>query len=296
MMGPRWLALPLAALTAFATATGCATAPAPRMLSADLHIGSLDDRTSFELDHASRAALDEHGAPPTDEGDDLDDLDDPIDTPKQQRTRRLLYRLGLGAIGFGVLGTVGFGIGGRIVQAQMKNGYEDGDLTRDREDQLSTTGTVMNALTITSAVIGLAGVITAATVYGIDHARCGELRPRRKQCADRDEGSGLTTGAGGGTTGTGAAPSDTSGASDEAAGASEAGGSSEAPSDAGGPGNAPGGTGPAASSVGPSPAPAGEATAPTEGPGPAAPGSSTAGGKPSPGGKRASSPGTKAGQ
>ena len=31
-------------------------------------------------------------------------------------------------------------------------------------------------------VLPLAGVILAATMYGIDHARCGDLPPRRKQC------------------------------------------------------------------------------------------------------------------
>jgi len=252
MMGPRWLALPLAVLTGCATITGCATgsgyatATAPHMLSADLHIGSLDDRTSFELDD-SNASLDGRSAPDegVEEGEELDDLDERVDTPKQQRTRRLLYRLGLGAIGFGIVGTVGFGIGGRIVQAQMKHGYEDGDLTRKREDQLSTAGNVMNALAITSAVIGLVGVVTAATVYGIDHARCGELRPRRKQCAERDEGSHITTGhpPGAGATDTGDAPTgddDASGATDEADGAGEPGNAGDAT-----PG-APSSTGPAA--------------------------------------------------
>lgn len=194
MMHPRWLALPLAVITASATVSGCATAPPPRMLSADLHIGSLDDRTRFELDDSGKrgSASEQH---------EDDDIDEGEDTPKKQRIRKLLYLTGLGALGFGIVGTVGFGIGGRVAQAQLKNGYEDGDLTRAREDKLSTTGTVMNVLAITSAVIGLAGVITAATVYGIDHARCGELRPRRKQCV------------GAGT----AAPTNEDGATDDAA-------------------------------------------------------------------------------
>jgi hypothetical protein len=176
MMGPRWLALPLAALTGCASMSG---APAPRLLSPDLHLGTLDQRTDFELDDRGSAPAAERDAP-----------DDRVDTPKKERRRKALYFTSLGAIGFGVLGTLGFGVGGRIVQGQMKNGYEDGTLTHDREDQLSTTGKVMNGLAIGSAVVGLLGVITAATVYGIDHARCGNLPPRRKKCEDRDEPEG----------------------------------------------------------------------------------------------------------
>jgi len=91
----------------------------------------------------------------------------------------------VGAAGFGTLGVTSFGIGGRVVQAQLANGYDDGSLTRDREDTLTTTGEVMNGLAIGSAVVGLAGVILASTMYGIDHARCGDLPPRREQCPDR---------------------------------------------------------------------------------------------------------------
>jgi hypothetical protein len=251
MMHPRWLALPLAVLTASATVSGCATAPPPRMLSADLHIGSLDDRTSFELDDSGKQGS---GSAAREGDDDLDDIDEGTDTPKKQRVRRLLYLTGLGAIGFGIVGTVGFGIGGRIVQAQMKNGYEDGDLTREREDQLSTTGTVMNALAITSAVVGIVGLITAATVYGIDHARCGELRPRRKQCAGPKGEGTVSPGAGG-------APASEGGAT----------------SDPGTAGAADGATDPGAGNVS---KPDGSTTAPPVGPSPAPPGPSPAGGRP----------------
>lgn len=184
MMHPRWLALPLAALT------GCATAAPTRLLSTDLHMGSLDQRTSFELDDRGSARATERDAP-----DDTHARADrrAADTEKKQRIRKLLYWTGIGAFGFGAVGTVGFGVGGRIVQAQLKNGYEDSDLTRDREDQLTTTGQVMNGLAIGSAVVGLLGIAIAATAYGIDHARCGELRPRRKQCAEDAKGSGSTT-------------------------------------------------------------------------------------------------------
>lgn len=266
MMHPRWLALPLAVLTASATASGCATAPPPRMLSADLHIGSLDDRTSFELDDSGKQGS---ASAARDGDDDLDDVDEGTDTPKKQRVRRLLYLTGLGAIGFGIVGTLGFGIGGRIVQAQMKNGYEDGDLTREREDQLSTTGTVMNALTITSAVVGIAGLITAATVYGIDHARCGELRPRRKQCAGpKGEGTVPVSPGGGGTPASEGAATSDPGTADPADGATDPDGSTTAPP-----------VGPSPAPPGPSPA-GGRPSGPTTGAG-TQPGGST---PPAPGG------------
>lgn len=169
MIPARWIAVPLVALTGCATMTG--TSAGPRLLAPDMHIGALDQRTRFELDDRGPAPASERSAP-----------DDRVDTPKKERRRKILYFTGLGALGFGVVGTLGFGIGGRIVQAQMKNGYEDGTLTRDREDQLSTTGKVMNGLAIGSAVVGLLGVITAAAVYGVDHSRCGDLPPRRKSC------------------------------------------------------------------------------------------------------------------
>lgn len=174
-MTARWLALPLVALTGCASVADPGLRSGPRLSVPDLHVAVLDQRTAFELDDAGSAPAPaaEHDASPK-----------RVDTPKQQRRRKILYITGLSMAGFGVLGFVGFGVGGRIVQAQHEKGYDDGTLTHEREDQLNTTGTVMNGLAIGSAVVGLAGVILGATVYGIDHARCGELRPRRKQCRD----------------------------------------------------------------------------------------------------------------
>lgn len=184
----RFIALPLA-LTVSACATGpiggqlASPSSGPRLVSPDLHVGGLDERTRFELDDSA--------SPPATKRDASKDR---VDTPKKQRRRKVLYFLGLGSAGFGVLGVTGFGIGGRIVQGQLQNGYDDGTLTRDREDQLNTTGDVMNGVAIGSAVIGLAGVILSATMYGIDHARCGELPPRRKDgCGDADAIDGTQT-------------------------------------------------------------------------------------------------------
>lgn len=172
-MHARWLALPLAALT------GCATAPVAttRAIPADLQLGAMAHRTSFELEEPPAG---------TSAGQD-DAVKDSPDTDKKKRRRKVLFFLGVGATGFGVLGATGFGIGGRVVQEQIADGYADGSISRDREDTLTTRGETMNGLAIGSAVIGLAGALLAATVYGVDHAKCGDLPPRRKRCPDRDE-------------------------------------------------------------------------------------------------------------
>lgn len=184
MTSTRWLAAPLALLT------GCATASAstPHLLSADLHVGALDERTAFEL--AAVEPADGRDPPSTRRAPK-----DRVDTPKKQRRRKGLFFLGVGTAGFGALGLLGFGIGGRVIQGQISNGYDDGTLTRDRSDSLATTGEVMNGLAIGSAVLGLAGVLLAATAYGIDHARCGELPPRRKHCPHGKEPAAPPTGA-----------------------------------------------------------------------------------------------------
>ncbi len=175
-MHARWLALPLAALTGCATAS----APSPRLLPPDLRLGSLSERTAFEDPAVESSTTGSRDAP-----DDRARDEGPRDTPKKRRRRKVLFFLGAGAAGFGGLGVVGFGIGGRVVQGQLDRGYDEQTLTRSEEDTLTTTGEVMNGLAIGSAVIGLAGVILAATAYGIDHARCGDLPPRRKRCPDR---------------------------------------------------------------------------------------------------------------
>ena len=182
-MYARSLAVALAGVTGL---TGCVSAatPPPRVIPADLQVGKMAHRTQFELDDPSATVA----AGPSSTDDDFD-VDEP-ESDKKKRRRKILFFLGAGAAGFGVVGTTGFGIGGRVVQAQVANGYDDGSLTRDRHDTLTTTGEVMNGLAIGSAVVGLAGVILASTMYGIDHARCGDLPPRRKDCPGRDDETG----------------------------------------------------------------------------------------------------------
>jgi len=176
MNAARWLALPLAALT------GCTTAVSsgPRLLSPDLHVGVLEQRTAFELDDRS-------GAPVADE----DPPRAAIDTPKKQRRRRGLFFLGIGAVGVGVLGVTGFGIAGRVIQERVHDGYDEGSLSRDDVDRLDSNGDLMNGLAIGSAALGIAGIILGAVTYGIDHARCGDLPPRRKECGEPEDEQGL---------------------------------------------------------------------------------------------------------
>ena len=146
--------------------TACATSAdlGPRTIAPDLRVGSLSERTRFEAD-ATGTTLDRDASP-----------------EKNQRLRKGLFWTGIGMIGFGVAGFTGFGIGGRVVQKQIKDGYDDGSLTFDEEDRLQSTGEIMNGLAIGSVVVGLVGVVLAAAVYGVDNAKCGQLKPRRKAC------------------------------------------------------------------------------------------------------------------
>ncbi|MCH9685038.1 MAG: hypothetical protein K0V04_26615 [Deltaproteobacteria bacterium] len=172
-MHARLIALCLAATTGCATAS----APAPRLFPSTMAVGSMGERTQFELDDSSTSGSVGRDAPDDDVGD----------TDKKKRRRKILFFVGLAGVGFGGVGFTGFGIGGRVVQGQMANAIEDNSLTRDEKATLTTRGEVLNALAITSAVIGIAGVLTASIAYGIDHARCGDLPPRRANCPDRDE-------------------------------------------------------------------------------------------------------------
>lgn len=174
-MDSRWLALPLALLTGCAT-VGPTSSVRMHSLPSDLQLGSMSQRTSFELDDRRDAPIATASYSPD---------DDSPQTEKKERRRKILFFLGVGAAGLGVLGGLGFGIGGRVVQGQLSNAYDDNSLTRDREDTLTTRGEVMNGMMIGSVVVGIAGIILASTVYGIDHARCGDLPPRRKDCPDR---------------------------------------------------------------------------------------------------------------
>jgi hypothetical protein len=150
----------------------CVSAPpAPRMLAPDLQIGALAERTRFEQSDFDRSEPEtDHGARPE----------------RRQRTRTALFWTGIGMVSFGAVGFAGFGIGGRVVQRKIERGFEDGSLTHDDKDRLDRTGVAMNGLAIGSGVVGLLGIGLAALVYGIDNAKCGELKPRRSACRQSD--------------------------------------------------------------------------------------------------------------
>jgi hypothetical protein len=150
---------------------GCATA-APtlsRPIASDVRIGAMGERTRFELV-------------------DTTEPEAPADEPtRPERRRKSLFWTGLALAGIGTLGVIGFGVGGRVAQKQIADGYDDGTLTRSEEDTLTGRGELFNGLAIGSAVVGLLGVGVAAIVYGIDRTRCGQLKPRRTTCSSADD-------------------------------------------------------------------------------------------------------------
>jgi hypothetical protein len=153
-----------------AASTACAaTAPVlSRPHSSHAGIGAMGERTHFEQtqltapDHSSRG------------------------TPTRAETRRKnLFWTGLALAGIGTVSFIGFGIGGRIVQKQIDDGYDDGSLTRSEEDKLANRGELMNGIAIGAAVVGVAGIILASVTYGIDRSQCGQLGPKR-ECGPTD--------------------------------------------------------------------------------------------------------------
>ena len=162
----RTLALVLVATT------GCATTATtlPRPIASDIRVGAMGERTRFEQVPIERTA----------EGDDDDGA------TRAEKRRKSAFWGGIALLGIGTVGFLGFGIGGRVVQKQIDDGYNDGTLTRADEDKFEKRGELMNGLAIASAVVGLAGVVMASVTYGIDRTRCGKLKPRR-DCGGPDE-------------------------------------------------------------------------------------------------------------
>lgn len=160
---------------------GCAVAPMPTRYAPDpaTLYGAKAHRTAFEDPTAKTAAAPapvgpaprETDAPPADD-----------ETKKDQRTRNGLFWGGVAVAAIGGASLLAFGIGGRVTQGQLAKGYDDGDLTYKREEQLRERGKVFNSLAGAGAGIGLVGMAVAAIVYGIDYSRCGTLAKRRKDC------------------------------------------------------------------------------------------------------------------
>jgi len=95
-----------------------------------------------------------------------------------------LFWTGIAVASLGAVGTIGFGIAGRVAQKKIDDGFDEG-MTRAELDDLESRGETWNTLAITSASIGIAGAVLAMVVYGVDYTRCGPLAPKKRRCADR---------------------------------------------------------------------------------------------------------------
>jgi hypothetical protein len=158
-----------------ASLTACAPAmqhAPPRPLPADLQLGRLSERTTFEQTDAS-------GQPLSTSDDDLDDGD------KAQRRRKGVFVGGVVASALGGAMAVGFGAAGQITENQLDDGYNDG-LTRSEEADFRDRGEAFNTVAITGAALAVVGLGITAIVLGIDHHKCGDLiKRRRKECKER---------------------------------------------------------------------------------------------------------------
>jgi hypothetical protein len=177
------IARSLSTLTSLALASslGCASvqptivaAPDPAsMYGAKVHRTAFEDPTAAAAPTTAPAVA--SGPAPAD--------DSPSNDPsKEQRTRTGLFWGGVGALALGGAMLTAFGIGGRVTQAQLKNGYDDGDLTYSREEKLRDRGSAFNKVAAAGAGLAVVGLAVTAIVYGIDYSRCGTLAKRRKDC------------------------------------------------------------------------------------------------------------------
>jgi|GEM_PF-1760658 len=157
--------------------TGCATTGFPQAPTG-LRVGAVTQASSFEKTEAAKTRN-------SSDSDTRFDSKQDKEKANAAKRRKAAFWSGVGLAAAGAGLTIGFGIGGRVVQAQISNGYDDEDLTRADEDRLRTTGEVMNGLTIGSVLVGLVGVGVLSVAYALDHARCGDLPPKRDVCADR---------------------------------------------------------------------------------------------------------------
>jgi len=107
------------------------------------------------------------------------DRDD--ETRDRSRLHKRLFWTGIGGLALGGAGVIAFGAAGWATREQLERAYEDGAITRDREDQLKTTGEVMNALALTSAAIGVVGLGLAAVMFALDYTKCGKLAGKRRR-------------------------------------------------------------------------------------------------------------------
>jgi hypothetical protein len=123
--------------------------------------------------------------PPTDMQPDAP-LDDPGEPDKRQRARTALFWTGIALVAIGGAGIIGFSAIGEATEDKLHNGYDDGSLTRARDDQLRTRGELMNGLAIGSAALAIVGLAFSSIAFGVVWTRCGKLAKRRRRpCRDK---------------------------------------------------------------------------------------------------------------
>lgn len=164
-----------------ATAVGCASSPTINYAPDPARMyGAVARRTAFEEGADAPQAPAAEPAPVA--GPAPRQPADITEPQKGQGARTGIFWAGIATTIVGAAMLTGFGIGGRVVQARLKDGYEDGDLTYAREDELRDRGNTFNQLAAAGAGITLVGAAVAAIVYGVDYSRCGSLAKRRKDC------------------------------------------------------------------------------------------------------------------
>ena len=167
------------ALALAITLPACATSTAFPRAPSGLRVGAVTQASTFEKTEAAKTRKSDR------KSDTRFDSKQDQEKANAAKRRKAAFWSGVGLAAAGAGLTIGFGIGGRVVQGQIANGYDDEDLTHADEDRLRTTGEVMNGLTIGSVLVGLVGVGILSVAYALDHARCGDLPPKRDICADR---------------------------------------------------------------------------------------------------------------
>lgn len=156
----------------FATTSSTSTLPMSG-LAPDLRVGAMSNETPFER----RVEVERTEVEPP-----------PSEQAQEQRARKIAFWSGVGMMAVGAVGTVAFGVTGRVMQYKLEQGYDETSLTRADEDRYTTVGETANILASTSAAVGVIGLIAASVAYGLDYTKCGTLahRKRRNRCEARD--------------------------------------------------------------------------------------------------------------
>lgn len=97
---------------------------------------------------------------------------------------RALFIAGIVVGAIGAAGMIAMSSASYGLDRKLDRGYQEG-ISREDAQTIADRGEAMNTGAIVSASVGLAGFLTAITVYGIDYTRCGPLAPKRRRCDER---------------------------------------------------------------------------------------------------------------